>query len=109
MKAKPVIPRGLANQDVDAAVEYYLGVQAPQAATGFIEALHKGYTHISRRPADGSPRHAHELGLPGLRSWSLSRSPYLVFYVERSDHIDVWRVLHGKRDLAAWLQEPDEL
>jgi hypothetical protein len=31
------------------------------------------------------------------------RYPYLVFYVERSDHIDIWRVLHGQRDIPAWL------
>jgi toxin ParE1/3/4 len=30
-----------------------------------------------------------------------------VFYVERHDHIDVWRVLHGQRDIPAWMQEPD--
>jgi toxin ParE1/3/4 len=30
-----------------------------------------------------------------------------VFYVERPDHIDVWRVLHGQRDIPAWMQEPD--
>lgn len=26
------------------------------------------------------------------------------FYVEREDHVDVWRVLHGQRDIPAWLQ-----
>ncbi|ENO88947.1 plasmid stabilization system [Thauera aminoaromatica S2] len=35
------------------------------------------------------------------------RYPYLVFYVERADHIDVWRVLHGERDIPAWMQAPD--
>ena len=27
----------------------------------------------------------------------------LIFYVEHPDHIDVWRVLHGKRDIPDWL------
>ena len=31
----------------------------------------------------------------------------LVFYVERPEHIDVWRVLHGQRDIPAWMQDPD--
>lgn len=31
----------------------------------------------------------------------------LVFYIEHPDHIDVWRVLHGQRDILAWMQEPD--
>ena len=41
----------------------------------------------------------HELNLPGLRSWPLTHYPYLVFYLERADHVDVWRVLHGQRDI----------
>ncbi len=31
---------------------------------------------------------------------------YLVFYVERSDHADVWPVLQRQRDIPAWLQDP---
>jgi plasmid stabilization system protein ParE len=27
--------------------------------------------------------------------------------VERSDHIDVWRVLHGMRHIPSWMQDPD--
>jgi plasmid stabilization system protein ParE len=30
-----------------------------------------------------------------------------LFYVERSDHIDVWRVLHGMLDIPSWMQDPD--
>jgi toxin ParE1/3/4 len=51
----------------------------------------------------GSPQHAHELNLPGLRFWPLTRFPYLGFYFERSDVVDVWRVLHAKRDTLAWM------
>jgi plasmid stabilization system protein ParE len=39
--------------------------------------------------------------------WRLKKYPHLVFYVERSDHIDVWRVLHGTRDIPSWMQDPD--
>ncbi|WP_336331424.1 type II toxin-antitoxin system RelE/ParE family toxin [Pseudomonas putida] len=105
MKVKPVIPRALDNQDVEDAISYYLGEQAEQAALGFIDALEKTYTHISRHPALASARYAHELDLPGLLYWPLKRYPYLVFYVERDDHIDVWRVLHGMRDIPEWLVE----
>jgi len=103
MKAKPIVPRELANQDVDEAIEHYLSENAEQAALGFIDALENAYAHIGRHPATGSPRYAHELNLPGLRFWSLTRYPQLVFYIEREDHIDVWRVLHGQRDIPAWL------
>ena len=108
MKAKPVIPRALAKQDVEEAISHYLSEDAKQAALGFIDALEQAYAHIARHPATGSPRYAHELDLPGLRSGSLNRYPHIVFYVEHADHIDVWRVLHGMRDIPAWLRDSGE-
>lgn len=107
MKAKSVVPRTQANRDVDDALAYYLGEDAPQAALGFVDALEKAYVHIGRHPGAGSPRYAHELNLPGLRVWPLTRYPYLVFYIERPDHVDVWRVLHGQRDIPAWMRDAD--
>ena len=107
MKVRPVVPREQAHRDVEDAVAYYLAQDAESAALGFVDALEKAYGHIGRHPASGSPRYAHELNLPGLRSWPLTRFPYLIFYVECPDHIDVWRVLHGQRDIPAWMQEPE--
>ena len=107
MKVKPVIPRELANRDVNEAIAYYLNEGAEQAAFEFVDALEQAFVHISHHPATGSPRYAHELNLPGLRSWPLKHFPHLVFYIERPDHIDVWRVLHGQRDIPAWMQAPD--
>jgi len=104
---KQIIPRQRANRDVDEAVDYYLRDAGEKAALGFIDALDRAYRHIARHPATGSPRYAHELDLPGLRSWPLKRYPYLVFYVERDDHIDVWRILHAERDIPAWMREPE--
>lgn len=109
MKRKPVVPREQANRDVDEAVAYYLTQANEAVALGFIDALEKAYGHITRHPPTGSLLCAHELNLPGLRAWALMRHPYLVFYVERPDHIDVWRVLHGQRDIPAWMKEPDAL
>lgn len=107
MKRKPIVPREQANRDIEDVVAYYLNEATMAVALGFIDALEQAYTHIGRRPATGSPRYAHELNLPGLRAWPLARYPYLVFYVERQDHIDVWRVLHDQRDIPAWMREPD--
>lgn len=108
MKARPIIPRDLANRDVDQAIGHYLSEGATAAALGFIAALEQAYSHIGRHPSTGSARYAHELNLPGLRVWRLKRYPQLVVYLERSDHIDVWRVLHGQRDIPAWLREASE-
>ena len=104
MKTKPVIPRELALRYVEQAVAYYLNEGAPSAALGLIDALEKAYAHIGRHPGKGSPRYAHELNLAGLRFWPLISYPHGVFYIEKADHIDVLRVLHGQRDIPAWLQ-----
>ena len=109
MKVKPIVPRELANHDINEIIGYYLGESAEQAAYGFINALEEAYAHIGRHPATGSPRYAHELNLPGLRFWPLSRYPHLVFYVERPDHIDVWRVLHDKQDIPQWMVQIDDI
>jgi toxin ParE1/3/4 len=104
---KPVIPRERAEQDVDEAIDYYLSEDAPEAALGFIDALEQAYRHIGGYPDTGSSRYAGELNLPGLRFWRLKKYPYLVFYVEWSSHIDVWRVLHGMRNIPSWMQDTD--
>lgn len=106
MNPKPIVPRERANRDIDDAVDYYLNQGGERAALGFIAALEEAWRHIARHPATGSLRYGHELNLPGLRFWPLRRYPYLVFFVERDDHIDVWRVVHGKRDIPAWMGEP---
>ena len=102
---KPVIPRAIAQNDVDEAVEHYLSENAPEAALGFINALERAYTEINRNPSTGAPRYAHELDIPRLRFRPLKSYPYLVFYVEHENHIDVWRVLHGGRDIPKWMQD----
>ena len=104
MKTRPVVPRAAASRDVDRTIDYYLREGSGAAALGFIAALEKAYRYISRAPASGSPRYAHELDIPGLRCWPLRGYPHIVFYVERAEHIDVWRVLHGERDIPETLR-----
>ena len=106
MKAvKGVVPRELANRDVEEAIDHYLLEATAKLALGFVDEIEKAYAHIARHPASGSPRYAHQLGLADLRFWPLGRYPYLVFYVECDKHIDVWRVLHEQRDIPAWMNE----
>lgn len=107
MNPKPVVPRTLAIQDVEDAIGYYLKQDARQAALAFVDALEDAYAILGRHPGIGSARYATELQVPGLRSWSLPRFPYVIFYVERTDHVDVWRVLHGHRDIPALVEDPD--
>ena len=105
MKAKPLVPRERANRDIEEAIAWYLKENAPLAAVGFINAVEQAYRHVSRFPASGPMRYGHELNLPGLRFWPVRGYPWLVFYSERSDCIDIWRVLHRQRDIPAWMDE----
>jgi toxin ParE1/3/4 len=102
---KPIVFRQRAEQDIDGVFDYYLTEAGEKVALGFSAALERGLRQIARHPAAGSPRYAREMDLPGLRSWPLKRYPYLIFFMEREDHIEVWRVLHAERDVPAHMRE----
>lgn len=34
---------------------------------------------------------------------SLQRLPYAIFYIVDDDRINIWRILHAKRDIPAYL------
>lgn len=78
-----------------------------RAALGFVEDLESAYRHIGSHPASGSLRYAHELNLPDVRCWQLRRFPYLLFYTERADRIDLLRVLHARRDVPHWMAQSE--
>ena len=107
MTAKAVVPRRVALRDIDEAVAYYVVEVGEEGALRFIGAAEKTFARIGRHPASGSPRYAVELNLPGLRAMAITRHPHLVFYVDGGSHIDVWRVLHGERDVPTWLRTPE--
>lgn len=107
MTHKPVVLRQAAHDDVVSAVAHYRTEGAADAASRFIASLAEAVTAMSEMPQAGSPRFAHEFDIAELRAWRVEAFPYLVFYVEQPDQVDVWRVLHARRDLGAWL-EPEE-
>jgi toxin ParE1/3/4 len=101
---KRAVLRTRADRDVEEAIDFYLGEGVSRAALKFIDALEQALGDIERHPAIGSTRYATELDLPGLRCWQIKGYPHLVFYIEREGYLDVWRVLHGSRDIPVWLQ-----
>lgn len=103
----PIVPREQANRDVERAINHHLMQAGPEVALDFVGALERAYAFIAEHPEAGSPRFAHELDLPGLRHWMLKPFPWLVFYLRRADHIDVWRVLHAHSDIPAGMRDDD--
>jgi toxin ParE1/3/4 len=107
MKSKPLVLREAARGDIEAAVDFYGAEAGEPVALRFVDALERAFRAIGRHPAAGSPRFGHELDLPGLRARTVRGFPFVAFYVEREDQADVWRMLHGQRDIPTWLGEPN--
>ena len=107
MTIKPVILRILAEQDIKQASFHYRSEGGEALALDFIEEAEQAFRRIGRNPVIGSPRYAYELSLEGLRVWPLRRFPYLIFYIEQPNALDVWRELHGQRDIPSWMQSSE--
>ncbi len=98
--------RTAATSEVDSAIRYYRKEASAAVAIEFVEEFEKAISMLSQHPAAGSLRFAYELEIPDLRSWSLHKFPYIVFYLPQADHLDVWRILHARRDIPASLRVP---
>jgi toxin ParE1/3/4 len=106
---KPVGLRAHAADDIERAVDDCLDEAGESVALRFIDAVEHAVGRISRAPLTGTLRFSYELGIPDLRAWPLGRFPYLMFYVAGVDRVDVWRVLHTRRDIpAAMADEIDD-
>jgi toxin ParE1/3/4 len=70
----------------------------PTAARAFLVAAYDSFEFLARNPGIGRSRA--DLGFPEVRSWRVDGfRRYLIFYRELPDRIQIWRVLHGARDL----------
>lgn len=104
MSRKRVVVLELASSDVERAVDHYAEEAGVELALAFVDELEAALADLGERPGAGSTRYAHEVGIPGLRTWSRTRFPHLLFYLERDDHVDLWRVLHPHRDLVSLIE-----
>ena len=93
--------RATADRDITQAVAYLASEASPKIARDFVLALERALRTLGEQPAIGSPRFGEILDVEGLRTWPLGRFPYLAFYRFDDVHVDLWRVLHTRRDIAA--------
>ena len=100
MKLAVILPR--AAEDLVFAAAFYQEEQ-PGLGVRFLDEVKQVTRFIAATPGVGSLRYAHVV--PGLRMRQVPGFPYLVFYLDRVDHVDVLRVLHGRRDLPAALDD----
>lgn len=104
MSGKPIFLCGRALRDIDEAVEYCLAEAGSVAALDLVDALEGVLRHISQEPTSCSHSYACELDTPSLRFQSTEKFPNLVFYLEKAVEAEAWRVLHGSRDIPAWVR-----
>jgi toxin ParE1/3/4 len=102
---KPVIRRQRARRDVEDAADYYYENGGEVLELQFIDAVEETFGLVAEMPGIGSPRYAEILQRSGLRCLRVKRFPYLVFYIEHPDRIDMLRILHQCRDIPAILQD----
>ncbi len=102
---KPLQWHPLARLDADEAADRYAAQGGLALELRFIQSLDTAIAQVADQPGMGAPRYADVLKLSGLRLWPLKGFPYLVFYLERNAHIDIWRVLHAQRDIPVWMGE----
>ncbi|WPL10808.1 MULTISPECIES: type II toxin-antitoxin system RelE/ParE family toxin [Thiorhodovibrio] len=102
--AKPVIRRERSSKDLEEAADFHFAQGGEALELRFIDAIERTLQLIAERPAIGSLRYAHPLQRSGLRCFQVRRFPYVVFYVDLPDRVDVLRVLHRRRDIPAILQ-----
>lgn len=80
----------------------YIGLDSPEAAVRFLDALEETLRVLSANPEIGSARIFERDELAGLRALPVKGfSKHLVFYRPIEHGIEVLRVLHGARDLGA--------
>jgi len=80
------------------AIYRYIRSDDEPCARRFLEAAYDTFEFLADNPMIGRPRP--EFGHEGLRSWRIQgfRS-HLIFYRPQGDRVQIWRVLHGSRDL----------
>ena len=97
--AKPIRLRPRASSDIDELADH-IAQDNLDAAIRFLDSLRNTLELIGGQPGIGSLRYAHLPMLEGLRVLAVPDfGNHLVFYIERSSHADVLRVLHSARDI----------
>lgn len=78
----------------------YLTERNIDAASRFLKAMEETLEILADAPEIGSPRQFKKPQLIGVRMWPIKSFPnYLIFYLQREEHLQVLRILHGAQDI----------
>lgn len=101
----PVRLRPRARQDLVERTRHYATLATEHLATRFLDAVHESLGRLEQMPSLGSPRIGERCDIPELRAWPVPGFPARWFYLERTDHFDVIRLLGDTQDLLTILGE----
>ena len=87
-----------AREDRRNQVRYYSKEAGTKVAARLVAALRKALQDLARRQRIGSPTLGHELGLDGMRTWTVDGFAASLWYFERETHVDVARLVAQRQD-----------
>jgi toxin ParE1/3/4 len=99
MTVRTIAPHRHAITDVNDIICYYREQAGTAVAENFALEIYEAYARLKQHPNIGSPRLALELDIEGIKSWALNRFPHQIFYEIQDDHVELWRILHPRRDI----------
>ena len=83
-----------------AHVADHIAKHSLETAIRFIENAEATISELAERPSTGSPFDSDRPELENVRFRRVNGFPnHVIFYVERSDAIEILRILHGSRDI----------
>ena len=89
-----------ASAGLDTATDYYVQAGSLAVAERFITEFETACAYLAERPGIGSLRFAYLMPDAELRTWSLTRFPFRLFYVVEDDVLNILGVEHESRNIA---------
>jgi toxin ParE1/3/4 len=100
-----VIVKEAAEDDILRQIEWYAERGFPDVARRFQAATQIAFQTLATMPEAGAPKRIENPILAGLRSWPIKGfDEFRVYYLAQPREVAIVRVLHGKRDVLAVLE-----
>ena len=99
--------RPLAERDLVERTRYYNESAGTEVANRFFDAAIQALRSVEAMPGIGSPTVADLIGVEGFRRIEVEGFPCSWFYLERSEGLDVVRLLADRQDIATLLGDTD--
>ncbi len=90
--------RSTASADLAEALAWY-AARSPALPDAFLEQLDIALHLLCERPFIGSRRFAHLFPEMDLRTWSMDRFPFRIFYIVEENTLHVLRIDHERRNV----------